>query len=140
MVHFTYWVATTGDGTLPDKSGVFMLGSAIIFGSLSALKTSASNRQLWYAKWIPSGVAFAIGFLNTPSFSLARLVGGIVEFVYHTRLSEEGGRNILLIVVASGFVLGEGVVSIVCLILRTFGVGVASCWGCSHGLCGGCPL
>jgi uncharacterized oligopeptide transporter (OPT) family protein len=92
---------------------------------------------LWYAKWIPSGVAFAIGFLNAPSFSLARLIGGIVEYIYHTSRASRG--DIRLVVVASGFVLGEGVMSVVCLLLRTFGVGVASCWGCNSGMCGGCP-
>ena len=57
-------------------------------------------------------------------------------------LRDEGGRErggIRLVVVASGFVLGEGVVSVVSLVLRTFGVGVASCVGCGHGMCGGCP-
>ena len=128
-----------GDGQLPAKSGVFMLSFAIIFGLVSAFKTVAQRRQLWYAKWIPSGVAFAIGFLNTPSFSLARLVGGIVEYIYHTRVADSGSSDIRLIVIASGFVLGEGVVSVVTLVLRTFGVGAASCWGCDSGMCGGCP-
>ena len=118
-----------------------MLSSAAVFALISAFKTHASRRGLWYAKWIPSGVAFAIGFLNTPSFSLARLVGGISEYIYHTRRASRGkdGDSIGLIVVASGFVLGEGVMSIFCLLLRTYGVGVASCWGCDFGMCGGCP-
>jgi uncharacterized oligopeptide transporter (OPT) family protein len=133
----------TGDGSLPEKSAVFMLSSAIVFALISAFKTHASKRGLWYAKWIPSGVAFAIGFLNTPSFSLARLVGGIVEYVYHTRLASRGTTSkdgdIRLVVVASGFVLGEGVISVVSLVLRTYGIGAVSCWGCSPGMCGGCP-
>lgn len=115
-----------------------MVAFALIFSVISAFKTHASRRQLWYAKWIPSGVAFAIGFLNTPSFSIARLIGGIIEFFYHRKTKREGG-DIRLIVVASGFVLGEGVVSVVSLALRTFDVGVASCWGCGPGLCPGCP-
>jgi uncharacterized oligopeptide transporter (OPT) family protein len=115
-----------------------MLLSALIFGMNSAFKTYASTRQLSYAKWIPSGVAFAMGFLNTPSFSLARLVGGALEYVYHKRFAKNGS-DIRLIVIASGFVLGEGVVSIVTLALKAFGVGVASCWGCSHSICAGCP-
>ena len=127
-----------GDGELPEKSGHFMVLFAILFGAVAAAKTYAVRTEWRYAKWIPSGVAFAIGFLNTPSFSLARLIGGIVEHVYYTRVGRENG-GIKLIVIASGFVLGEGVVSVVSLILRTFGVGVASCWGCGHGMCGGCP-
>ena len=51
---------------------------------------------------------------------------------------KEGG-DIRLVVIASGFVLGEGVISVVSLILKIMGVGVASCLGCGHGLCGGCP-
>ncbi|KAK0500373.1 OPT oligopeptide transporter protein-domain-containing protein [Armillaria luteobubalina] len=126
------------DGQLPEQSGVFMLAFAIVFGAVAAFKTYAAQRHLWYAKWIPSGVAFAIGFLNTPSFSIARLIGGVIDHVYRTRYAKDKS-DIRLIVIASGFVLGEGVTSIVSLILRTFGVGVASCWGCGHGLCGGCP-
>jgi uncharacterized oligopeptide transporter (OPT) family protein len=57
--------------------------------------------------------------------------------VYRHKYSK-GSGDIRLIIVASGFVLGEGVISVVSLVLRTFGVGVASCWGCSHGMCGGC--
>ncbi|KAJ8503035.1 hypothetical protein ONZ45_g11223 [Pleurotus djamor] len=78
------------DGELPERSGVFMLASALVFGTVSALKTYATRRQLSYAKWIPSGVAFAIGFLNTPSFSLARLVGGLIEYWYRKRHAKDG--------------------------------------------------
>ncbi|KAM5544621.1 hypothetical protein V8D89_001519 [Ganoderma adspersum] len=126
------------DGELPEKSGVFMLLFAALFGLVAAAKTNAVRAGWPHARWIPSGVAFAIGFLNTPSFSLARLIGGVVEHVYYTRVGRENG-GIRLIIIASGFVLGEGVVSIVSLILRTFSVGVVSCWGCGHGMCGGCP-
>ncbi|THH30332.1 hypothetical protein EUX98_g3842 [Antrodiella citrinella] len=126
------------DGELPEKSREFMILSALLFGVISALKTRATLHNRSYAKWIPSGVAFAIGFLNTPSFSLARLIGGVVEYVYYQRYGKEKG-GIRLVIIASGFVLGEGVISIVSLVLKTFGVGVASCWGCAHGLCGGCP-
>jgi uncharacterized oligopeptide transporter (OPT) family protein len=115
-----------------------MAAFAALFAVLSMIKIYATRRELWYAKWIPSGVAFAIGFLNTPSFSIARLIGGIMEYIWRTRYAKDG-RDIRLIVVASGFVLGEGVVSIVGLVLRIIGVGAISCWGCGQSLCGGCP-
>jgi len=38
-------------------------------------------------------------------------------------------------VVNSCFVLGESVMSVVCLFLRTYGIGVVSCWGCDSGMC-----
>jgi len=126
------------DGELPEHSMIFMISFAALFALVSALKTYTDRRQLWYTKWIPSGVAFAIGFLNTPSFTIARLIGGIIEHVYRTRYAKNKS-DIRIIVVASGFVLGEGVVSVVSLVLKTSGVGVASCWGCLPGLCGGCP-
>ncbi|KAI0084123.1 oligopeptide transporter [Irpex rosettiformis] len=126
------------DGQLPARSSDFMVASAIIFALVSAAKTYASRRERPYAKWIPSGVAFAIGFLNTPSFSIARFLGGFAEFLYYRHYGKEKG-GIRLIIIASGFVLGEGVVSIISLILRTWGIGVVSCLGCVPGLCGGCP-
>ncbi|TDL14427.1 OPT oligopeptide transporter [Rickenella mellea] len=125
------------NGQLPEQSANFMFGFALFFCIISAIKTRANRHRVWYAKWIPSGVAFAIGFLNTPSFSLARLVGGVIEYMYHRRWARDGG-DIRLIIVASGFVLGEGVISVVSLVLRTFGVGVVSCLGCAPGLCPGC--
>ncbi|KAJ7650194.1 OPT oligopeptide transporter protein-domain-containing protein [Roridomyces roridus] len=126
------------DGELPQNSTIFMIAFAAFFALVSGLKTYTTQRQLWWAKWIPSGIAFAIGFLNTPSFTIARLIGGVVEQVYRTRYAKNKS-DIRLIVIASGFVLGEGVVSVVSLMLKTSGVGVASCWGCVPGLCGGCP-
>lgn len=80
-----------------------------------------------------------VGFLNTPPFSLARLIGGIAEYVYRRRIQTNGGSDIKIIIVASGFVLGEGVISVVALVLKSFGVGVASCFGCGAGICAGCP-
>ncbi|KAI6042518.1 OPT oligopeptide transporter protein-domain-containing protein [Pisolithus marmoratus] len=127
------------DGQLPDKSGLFMLIFASLFAVTAGIKVIAIRRGHPYAKWVPSGVAFAIGFLNTPSFSIARLIGGLVEYWYHRRKGTTGGGDIRLIVIASGFVLGEGIVSVLTLILRTLGIGAISCWGCGGGICPGCP-
>ncbi|KAF5391575.1 hypothetical protein D9757_002385 [Collybiopsis confluens] len=126
------------DGQLPPQASIFMLVFAAVFGLVAGFKVYAVRKQIWWAKWIPSGVAFAIGFLNTPSFSIARLIGGIIEYIFYVRYARSSG-DIRLIVIASGFVLGEGVTSIISLVLRTFGVGVASCWGCGQsGMCGEC--
>ena len=113
---------------------------AIIFGLVSGVKVYCAQGQSKVTKYIPSGVAFAIGFLNTPSFTLARLIGGAIEVIWRTRRQSKGmDDGITLIVTASGFVLGEGLVSVVALILRSCGIGVSSCWGCGHGMCSGCP-
>lgn len=127
-----------------------MLAFALIFALISFLKTYGRTSSLSrYTGYLPSGVAFAIGFLNTPAFSIARLLGGILSLIYHRRLASRaraegkdpgGSSDIRLIVVASGFVLGEGVVSVVSLVMKTAGVGVVSCWGCIPGTCAGCPV
>jgi uncharacterized oligopeptide transporter (OPT) family protein len=127
-----------GDGNLPKQSALFMTAFATVFGLISACKIYAIHVHFPYAKWIPSGVAFSSGFFNTPSFSLARLTGGIIEHIHRTRFAK-GQDDVRIIVMASGFVLGEGVASILCLTLRTLGYRAISCWGCSSGLCAGCP-
>lgn len=126
------------DGALPEKSGLFMIAGAVIAALAAAFKGHAVARGSPYAKWVPSGVAFAIGFLNTPSFSMARLIGGIIEYVYHRRVQRRGvdgsADAITIILVGSGFVLGEGVASIASLVLKTLGV-PSSCFACLEGVC-----
>ncbi|KAF7294517.1 Oligopeptide transporter [Mycena kentingensis (nom. inval.)] len=98
------------DGELPERTAGFMVGFAALFALISGVKSYAAQRHVWWHTYLPSGVAFAVGFLNTPSFTLARLIGGIVEYVYRTRYAK-GRGDIRLIIVASGFVLGEGVLA-----------------------------
>src|SRR5260221_11909250 len=79
------------DGSLPPKSGTFMFSGAFLTVCVSLLKlhaysSSSDSKLTRYKKWIPSGVAFAIGFLNTPSFSIARLIGGITEYTFRQLL------------------------------------------------------
>jgi uncharacterized oligopeptide transporter (OPT) family protein len=124
-------------GHLPPYTAVFMAAFGSVFALLSFIKyltpmlTSTPPRWIHY---IPSGIAFAIGFLNTPSFSLARLVGGYIA--YRTR--KNGETPLLVIVCASGFVLGEGIISIVGLVMTGAGKGALSCWGCGLGGGGYC--
>ena len=91
------------DGSLPPESPQFML----VFGLAGALLAWMKVRGIG-GKWVPSGIAFAIGFINTPNFSMARLVGGILEMWYaRTRSAERDPDGVAIIIVASGFVLGE---------------------------------
>jgi uncharacterized oligopeptide transporter (OPT) family protein len=61
---------------------------------------------------------------NTPSFTLARVIGGITSWWWIRRCTgqNEEEKKILVIIVASGFVLGEGVCSIINLGLAAAGV------------------
>lgn len=119
-----------------------MITFGAFFALLSGLKAfpsriSPNTAMGKYIKYLPSGIAFAVGFLNSPSFSLARLIGGYIA--YRTaRNSHTGETPLFAVVVASGFVLGEGIVSIVTLGLTSGGYGAISCWGCGLGGGGYC--
>ncbi|ODN95854.1 oligopeptide transporter 8 [Cryptococcus wingfieldii CBS 7118] len=130
------------NGHLPLHVVPFMLALGAVFALISTVKAfrtslppSVSSSRL--IAYLPSGIAFAVGFLNSPSFSIARLIGGYVAF-RSAKLSGAGETPLLAIVVASGFVLGEGVVSVVTLGLTSAGFGAASCWGCGVGGGGYC--
>src|ERR1700761_7040789 len=62
-----------GDGSLPPRSKEAMLIFTAVFACIAGFKSYGFQYGTRWAKWLPSGIAFAIGFLNTPSFSLARL-------------------------------------------------------------------
>ncbi|GAA5864934.1 hypothetical protein JCM3774_003914 [Rhodotorula dairenensis] len=161
-------------GKLPPHTEGAMLFFGTTFVALAALKavgkakiaaaadegagmiSDGDRARAWrWTRWIPSGIAFAVGFINTPSFSLARLVGGLLSLHYTrqrsrthppTANSNSGAAHLEhfgLVLVASGFVLGEGLASVVGLGLKSadFG-GPATCWGCGvggGGYCAGCP-
>ncbi|GAA5889667.1 hypothetical protein JCM6882_007098 [Rhodosporidiobolus microsporus] len=147
-------------GELPPRSKEAMLIFGAVFVVLASLKavgkmlaerSEEENKRWNWTRWIPSGIAFSIGFLNTPSFSLARLVGGLISLYYTSRRpssssSSPGAAHLDhfgLVIVASGFVLGEGLASVVGLLLKSAGTGgPVSCWGCGvggGGYCAGCP-
>jgi uncharacterized oligopeptide transporter (OPT) family protein len=60
-----------------------------------------------------------LGMYNVPSFTLARAVGGLLSWYWRSFLRHE---ETPVIVLASGLILGEGVMSIVSLILASFNV------------------
>lgn len=140
---------------LPDRVDTFMGVFGIIAAVAGCTKAFATRngRSPRWLRWMPSGVAFAVGMLNTPNFSLSRLIGGITEAwwrrkYYKLRQRDDGVDEdweddtglgeVEIVIIASGFVLGEGVASIVNLIMKVMGISHASCWGCAEGICSGC--
>lgn len=125
-----------------------MLSFGVLFAIISAVKAAKSQNIIsptspfaGITPYLPSGIAFAVGFLNAPSFSIARLIGGYIAYRTAKASGERGGSGetpLGVIVLASGFVLGEGVFSIVNLIAKSAGLDAASCWGCSVGSGGYC--
>ena len=122
------WVFTarlvTGKG-LPPMAWQF----ALLFGAIFVLTTilricllAYKDSKPWCAKlhpWIPGGIAVAVGMYNTPSFTLARTAGGIISLWW---IKWKGRGETRVIVLASGLILGEGVVSILNLVLASMGV------------------
>ncbi|MCJ1417523.1 hypothetical protein MMC32_003867 [Xylographa parallela] len=113
------WIFTarlvTGKG-LPDMAWQWALGGGCIFAVLTALRIVGQGKS-WQA-YLPGGIAVAVGMYNVPSFTLARTCGGLVSWWWSRRAGEEG----TVIVLASGLILGEGVVSIVNLGLASLRV------------------
>ncbi|KAF2403747.1 oligopeptide transporter-like protein [Trichodelitschia bisporula] len=119
------WVFTarlvTGQG-LPPAVSEWAIGAGLIFAATTAFRTWAraggKSRQK-FLNFVPGGIAVAVGMYNTPSFTLARAVGGVLSW-YWTR--GKGRSETKLVVLASGLILGEGLLSIVNLCLASLKV------------------
>lgn len=113
----------TGEG-LPPYAFEFSIIFGIVFGCISLLKNLyKSNESIQHRLiWLPSGVAVGIGIYNTPSFTIARFLGGVIAYIWLKRVkfSHEGKTS--MIVFSSGLVLGEGMFSVVNMTLTSLGV------------------
>ncbi len=67
------------------------------------------------AALLPSGISFGVGMYLTADWTIPRVIGALVEWRWRARDPASHGRHMLM--VASGFVLGEGVMSILGLAL-----------------------
>jgi uncharacterized oligopeptide transporter (OPT) family protein len=120
---------------LPPHVFEFIVGFGILFAALVILKEVKRGKE--WVKWIPQGIAFAIGMYNPPSFTIARVIGGIACYYWNdfcdwttnpksfVRKQIEPYRlvgKVFIVVVASGFVLGEGTFAIVNMTMRVFNV------------------
>ncbi|KAL8656525.1 MAG: hypothetical protein Q9226_002639 [Calogaya cf. arnoldii] len=114
------WIFTarlvTGKG-LPHMAWQWALGAGVIFAVLTALRIRGQGR--WWQAWVPGGIAVAVGMYNTPSFTLARTFGGLVNWYWRWYRKRE---DTPVIVLASGLILGEGLVSILNLCLASLKV------------------
>ncbi|CAO1600577.1 OPT super [Xanthoria calcicola] len=114
------WIFTarlvTGKG-LPPMAWQWALGAGMIFAVMTALRIKGQGR--WWQAWVPGGIAVAVGMYNTPSFTLARTIGGLVNWYWRWYRKRE---DTPVIVLASGLILGEGLVSILNLCLASMNV------------------
>ena len=113
------WIFTarlvTGKG-LPMMAWQWALGAGCIFAVTTAVRIMGLG-MAWQG-FVPGGIAVAVGMYNEPSFTLARTCGGLINWWW----ARWGGEEGTVIVVASGLILGEGVVSIVNLGLASLEV------------------
>ncbi|KAI5963228.1 OPT8 [Candida pseudojiufengensis] len=110
----------TGEG-LPPKAMEFAMFFGVIFGLISLLKNTldSTSKYYKYLVYLPNGVAVGIGIYNTPNFTLARFIGGLIAYNWH-KISDKG--RIGMIIFSSGLVLGEGLFSGVTMLLTSLGV------------------
>ncbi|KAJ4364858.1 OPT super [Ascochyta clinopodiicola] len=121
------WVFTarlvTGKG-LPPMVGEWASGAAVIFAIGTMVRVWGMNRKQrglsgWWIDFVPGGIAVAVGMYNTPSFTLARTVGGLISLWWRRW---KGNSETPIIVLASGLILGEGLFSIMNLLLASLDV------------------
>ena len=120
----TFWIniaRALSDGKLPPEmlpmcGFGFVIG--VLFGMLTQIK---SNRISVNTKnYMPIGVAFAIGMFIKPNKILPRSCGSIAHWIW--RRKNRRTNNKYMIVVASGFMLGEGMFAILNAVLSAFDV------------------
>ncbi|KAM9885699.1 OPT oligopeptide transporter [Verticillium dahliae] len=117
------WIFTarlvTGEG-LPNMAREWATGFSIVFAITTTIRAAVSPDKGW-RPFIPGGIAVAVGMYNVPSFTLARALGGLLNWYWSSGRfgSGQGRSKTSLIVLASGFILGEGFLSVVNLILQT---------------------
>ncbi|KAL2759504.1 hypothetical protein ACRALDRAFT_1047124 [Sodiomyces alcalophilus JCM 7366] len=118
------WIFTarlvTGKG-LPTMTKEWSIGFGILFAITTIIRATCPGRR--WRSLVPGGIAVAIeGMYNVPSFTLARTVGGLLAWYWSSPWRGAPRENTPLIVLASGFILGEGFFSVVNLILQSANV------------------
>ncbi|RFU34558.1 hypothetical protein B7463_g1816, partial [Scytalidium lignicola] len=101
------WIFTarlvTGKG-LPDMAGQWAMGAAFLF-TVTTVSRIYGRGQRWQS-YIPGGIAVAVGMYNVPSFTLARALGGLLDWYWRSYRERE---ETPIVILASGLILGEGV-------------------------------
>ncbi|KAG1114248.1 hypothetical protein G6F42_014240 [Rhizopus arrhizus] len=121
---------------LPPHVFEFVIAFSVLFAVLTFLKET--KKTAWH-QWIPQGIAFAIGIYNPPSFTLARVIGGILCNLWDSYIDSDLTASddtwlkdvckpyreigkVAIVIVASGCVLGEGTFAIVNMLLHALHV------------------
>ncbi|SGZ49032.1 CIC11C00000002384 [Sungouiella intermedia] len=114
----------TGEG-LPPHAFEFCMLFGGIFAVISILKNTLSKASKYhkYLIYLPNGVAVGIGIYNTPNFTLARFLGGLLAYCWiHKAKKHHADQKVKMVIISSGLVLGEGLLSGFTMLLTSLGV------------------
>lgn len=109
-------------GELPPRALEVSLWLGLVFAVISLVKnlTPTDHAFKRFCVYLPSGVAVGIGIYNTPSFTIARFLGGLVSYFWMKK--SDNKAQVAMIIFSSGLVLGEGLFSIVTMIFTALKV------------------
>lgn len=112
---------------LPPYALTFSIVFGVIFGLISLAKNliEPHHKYYKYMHYLPDGVPVGIGIYNIPSFTFARFIGGLVSYYWLKRegsCDKHHSGRVRMIIFSSGLVLGEGLFSVVNMILASVGV------------------
>ncbi|KAH8729235.1 OPT oligopeptide transporter protein-domain-containing protein [Ilyonectria robusta] len=99
---------------LPPGAIHFSIGALVLGAVLSAFRIMGS--EPWWRPFVPSGIAMAIGMYIVPSITLPRALGSLIMIVGRRHL---GFKDMSLLCCATGFILGQGIVSPLALLWDT---------------------
>ncbi|KAK1993962.1 OPT superfamily oligopeptide transporter [Colletotrichum falcatum] len=106
-----------GKGLPPGVIG-FGLTASGLAASFKIFKDQNSGLRL--SSWVPSSVALAAGMYIMPEMILAQGIGGLIHFGALRHWGHE--KTSPLISVATGFILGEGLFSLVTMLMQSLNV------------------
>lgn len=111
----------TGEG-LPPRAFEFSIAFGIFFAIISLIKNSCpvTSKYHKYLIYLPNGVAVGIGIYNTPNFTLARFIGGLAAYLWLKYNKHDD--KIKMIIISSGLVLGEGLLSGFTMLLTSLNI------------------
>jgi len=101
-----------GPSALPPSSTTYAAAFAAVGATLAALEARCPSAV---AHFLPSGMSVGVGMYLTPDFTVPRVLGSLVELIW--RRTDPSSHRRSMLVVASGFVLGEGLWSIAALVI-----------------------
>ncbi|KAK1976846.1 OPT oligopeptide transporter protein-domain-containing protein, partial [Colletotrichum cereale] len=103
---------------LPPGLIVFGVTASALGAAFKILKDLKRSSRL--SSWVPSSVALAAGMYIMPEMILAQGIGGLIHFGVLRRCGHS--KEARLISVATGFILGEGLFSLVTMLMQSFEV------------------